>query len=177
MDPTGRFAVVSPRAPIERPEGGASWYDFDPVTWKANVESFTETRRLLGRFIEDLCAQHGLDVSRTVIGGFSQGAGMAAWCAFGDPFRPLAGLWCCGTVVDVGGQALDLSGAAGRTAIFLAGRQDQHVPVARSRDAADRFRSAGVDVTFSEHEGGHGISEPMLADVRAWLERRGSNGQ
>lgn len=173
IDPDGRFFVLCPRGPIEVPGGGASWYDFDDA-WQADPESFAESLDALDRLVETACGRLSLERGSVVVGGFSQGAGTAAWLAYSTPeaSRP-AGFWCCGTIVDVGGTPLDLSAASGSRALILAGRDDPNVPLERNRSQAERLQAAGAEVTMSEHDGGHGLSPAMLTDMARWL--RGFN--
>ncbi|MGE0000317.1 MAG: alpha/beta hydrolase [Ilumatobacteraceae bacterium] len=171
IDPDHRFLVLSPRGPIPVAGGGASWYDFD-ASWRPDPASFAGTLSALDALVDDICGRFGIDRHRSVVGGFSQGAGMAAWLAYATPehSRP-AGLWCCGTVVEVDDRPLDLATADGTDVLVLAGRHDPNVPLPRNLDQAARLRAAGADVTLSEHDGGHGLSTPMLADMRSWLRR------
>ena len=76
IDPEGHYVIVSPRAPINRPGGGASWYDFDEITWCANAPSFNKTLGILDQFIDMICRQYDLNRGDCILGGFSQGAGV-----------------------------------------------------------------------------------------------------
>ncbi|MBV1894388.1 MAG: alpha/beta hydrolase [Ilumatobacteraceae bacterium] len=169
VDPIGRFSALSPRGPIEVAGGGASWYDFD-ASWTADPASFAAVLEALDAFVGSVASRLSIERKNVVVGGFSQGAGLAAWLAYDTPqeSRP-AGLWCCGTIIDVDNQALDLTAAQGSRALILAGRSDPNVPLERSRAQASRLEEASVDVTMSEHDGGHGLSAPMLADMTNWL--------
>lgn len=171
IDPEGHYIILSPLGPIERLEGGASWYDFDEETWMADISSFNKTLAMLDQLVDTVCQQYDLKREDCIFGGFSQGAGMAAWAAFADQTKQAAGLWCCGTVVEIDGQPLDLTSAQGSSALFLAGLSDEHIPIERTRATAARFKAAGVNVTLSEHEGGHGISPPMARDFKKWLKQ------
>ena len=168
-DPHGRFYSLSPRGPIEVAGGGASWYDFDDA-WQADPDSFTSAIDSLDSLIGSTCSLLGIERSNVVLGGFSQGAGLGAWLAYATPetSRP-AGFWCCGTIVDIAGQKLDLTAAKGTRALVLAGRDDPNVPLERSRNQARNLQQGGADVTMSEHGGGHGLSAAMLHDMAGWL--------
>jgi len=168
IDPDGRLIVLSPLAPMATPGGGASWYDFDDA-WRADPSSFYATLDMLDRLIETVCRQFVMDRSDAVIGGFSQGAGMAAWLAFATRSAVPAGFWCCGTIVDVDDQPLDLTSARDCHVLTLAGRSDPNVPLERSRAQGRRLELAGARLTVSEHPGGHGLGPAMLADMNRWL--------
>ncbi len=168
-DPDGRFYTLSPRGPIDVPGGGASWYDFDDA-WRPDPESFASALDSLDGLIGSACSRLGIERRSVVVGGFSQGAGLAAWLAYATPetSRP-AGFWCCGTIVDVADRALDLATAKGTKALVLAGRDDPNVPLKRSRNQAADLERAGAEVVMSEHDGGHGLSAAMLDDMTDWL--------
>ncbi len=168
VDPDGRYLVVSPAAPIPVAGGGASWYDFDD-SWRADPESFRAIVDDLNGFLDTICQRFGLDRSDAVMGGFSQGAGVAAWLAFSSGLPTPAGVWCAGTIVDVDDQPLDMTSARGCEVLMLAGRNDPNVPLERSRSQAQRLSEAGAHVTMSEHDGGHGLSPAMLQDMSQWL--------
>ena len=170
VDPDGRYFVLCPRGPIDAPGGGASWYDFDDA-WRPDPESFATSLSGLDRLVESACSRLHIDRRAVVVGGFSQGAGLAAWLAYGTPdsSRP-AGFWCSGTIIDVDDTPLDLSTAKGTKALVLAGRQDPNVPLERSRTQARNLEHAGADVTMGEHGGGHGLSNAMLDDLERWLD-------
>ena len=169
VDPDGRFYTLSPRGRIDVAGGGASWYDFDDA-WRADPDSFASALEGLDGLIGSACARLEIARSDVVVGGFSQGAGLAAWLAYATPAssRP-AGFWCCGTIVDVDGRALDLAAAKGTRALVLAGRHDPNVPLERSRNQAGNLERAGAQVVLSEHDGGHGLSAAMLDDMADWL--------
>lgn len=169
VDPDGNYLFVSPHGPIKTANGGASWYNFDEAAWQAYPDSFHQTLQSLDFFVNDLCETTGLKRKEAVFGGFSQGAGLAAWLSFATNSPAPTGFWCNGTIVDVGGVSLDLTSARNSKSLILASRQDQHVPLERSRSQAARLRKAGSDVTVSEHDGTHGFSRAMLDDMRRWL--------
>ena len=169
IDPHNRFLVLCPPGLITVAGGGASWYDFDE-SWRADPGSFAAALTALDALVDDICTRFGVDRHGTVVGGFSQGAGVAAWLAYATPERSRpAGLWCCGTIVQVDDLPLDLGTARGTRVLILAGRHDPNVSLQRSRDQAFRLSSAGAIVAVSEHDGGHSLSNAMLNDFAAWL--------
>ncbi len=169
VDPDGRWLVLCPRGPIALDGAGASWYEFDE-SWRADPASFADSLAALDALVGDICTRFGISRHHSVVGGFSQGAGLAAWLAYAtsESSRP-AGLWCCGTIVEVDDRPLDLAAARGTQVLVLAGRSDPNVPLRRNLHQAQQLRAAGAEVTLSEHDGGHALSAPMLDDFAAWL--------
>lgn len=174
VDPGHELVTIAPQGTITA-GAGYSWYDFDSATWTPDPDSFFTAVKRLDRFVDAVCARASVGRDEIVIGGFSQGAGVAAWLAFGTTSPRPAGLWCCGTIVDVAGDTLDLTAARGTNVLMLAGRHDPNIPLERNHRQADQLRAAGAHVTISEHDGGHALSQPMLADMRHWLEHLDNN--
>ena len=77
LDPEGHFVVVLPRGPVAAPPG-FSWFDLTSGDPDAAVAGL---RRRAPRPIDDLidaaCAEHGMAREQAVVGGFSQGGGLA----------------------------------------------------------------------------------------------------
>src|SRR4051794_20616362 len=75
LDPDGEFVAVMPRGPVAAPGSpGFSWYDLaappDAAAFDAVLDSLDET-------LDATCAEHGLSRAEAVVGGFSQGGGLA----------------------------------------------------------------------------------------------------
>src|SRR5438477_10772387 len=77
LDQEGRFAVVLPRGPVAAPgTPGFAWYDFmgDDAT---RVAGYATAVAMLDDLLDEQCAALGFDRGDAVVGGFSQGAGLA----------------------------------------------------------------------------------------------------
>src|SRR5262249_18511090 len=74
-DPQRRLLGLTPGAPITdiRP-GGRHWYIVERVGYP-HAETFHESYRLLTGFLDETLEEAGIGWERTVIGGFSMGAG------------------------------------------------------------------------------------------------------
>src|SRR4051812_4256795 len=88
LDPEGRFAAGMPRAPHDAP--GAPGYAWFPISAEGvDAAAFAEAVDLVDAVVDEQCAALGLARADAIIGGFSQGAGVALAVALrgGDAVR------------------------------------------------------------------------------------------
>ena len=91
LDPDGRCTTVLPRGPLQAPgTPGYAWYDFaDP---QVTAQGFEAARAQLDDLLDEQCAALGFDRAQAIVGGFSQGGGLALAVGLGrsDRVRPAA---------------------------------------------------------------------------------------
>jgi thioredoxin 1 len=172
LDPEGHFATVLPRGPVAAPPG-FSWYDMaaaDPAA------GFTEALAAVDDLLDAACEEQDLSRSEAVVGGFSQGAGLALALALGptDRPRPAAAL-AMSPFVAPGVLQVDPEGAAGVAVLLQHGTDDPMVPVAGTRDLAGVLAEAGLPVVFAEYPMGHEVALESVQQAQVWLDavRRG----
>jgi phospholipase/carboxylesterase len=112
---------------------------------------------------------HGVPTGDLVLGGFSQGAMLALDVALHGAM-PLAGLaLLSGTYIAESEWAPKMAGRAGTRVFQSHGRADPLLPYSVAETLRDALTTAGLDVEFRAFEGGHGIPEPTLRQLSAWL--------
>ncbi len=166
LDPEGRFATVLPRGPVAAPPG-FSWYDMteDPAA------GFAEALAAIDDLLDAACEEHGLSRSEAVVGGFSQGGGLALALALGPSDRPRpAGVLAMSPFVAPGMLQVDAEGAADVAVLLQHGTDDPMVPVAGTRDLAAVLAEAGLPVVFAEYPMGHEVALESVEQARAWLD-------
>ena len=112
LDPEGLFFTVCPRGPLTvEPFGGASWYDF--TDGGADEATFEGALIELDHAVDTACASRGLDRSRSVWMGFSQGGSMVLALALraSSKARPAAVACLSGLPARTGLARLRLVGA------------------------------------------------------------------
>jgi phospholipase/carboxylesterase len=163
LDP--RLRVVSLRAPIALDFGGRAWFNLQqtPDGFAFDPAEVDEAARLAREAIEEVAQSS----PRPVLGGFSQGAGMALSVALARP--------------DLASGVLVLSGVPPRTRkpapgalrglpVFIGhGVHDPLIGVEVGRATRDLLQQLGANVTYREYPMGHMVVPPELADARAWL--------
>ncbi len=120
----------------------------------------------------DALAERGTPPSRVVLGGFSQGAMLAADVAFRTS-RPFAGLVLLSAAFVAAGAWRPRMAARSGTKVFQRhGRVDDILPILVARPLCEAMQHAGLDVDYDEFDGGHGIPPEVLASLGAWLAAR-----
>ncbi len=175
LDPERRLIGVTARAPLGAepggPPGGYHWYVTQemghphPATWRASLDGIIA-------WLDALGAHTGVPLTRTVIGGFSQGAVMAHSLVFGPEPRRTAGLLALsGFMPIIDGMELDLAGLNDWPVALGHGTQDPVIGVEWSRTARRRLEAAGAEVTYRESPMGHAVDPAYLGELAGWIHR------
>jgi phospholipase/carboxylesterase len=173
--PVIRF--VFPHAPI-RPvtinNGMAmrAWYDIVSLTSHRGQDrqGIEQSMRAVGRLIERE-KERGVDASRIVLAGFSQGGAIAMQLALRYPER-LAGLIALSTYLL--GEEPNADHAANRDLpVFIGhGTHDPMVPFRLGESAAERLSSLGHPVEWHSYPMPHAVCPQEIADLASWLRDR-----
>jgi thioredoxin len=172
LDPDGRFVTVLPRGPVAAPPGFA-WYDFG-LPESEVVAAFSSAVDELDDLLDEAAAEHDLPRSEAVVGGFSQGAGLALALALrtGDRPRPLGVLAMSPALPVRSLEQIDADwDAAAKIPVLLQhGTHDPLVPVDRSRNLARELEEHGAPVVYSEYAMEHQVALESVQQARTWLD-------
>ncbi|HMP42894.1 MAG TPA: PHB depolymerase family esterase [Roseiflexaceae bacterium] len=170
LDP--RLLVVSARAPYLLMPGSYAWFEiaFTNQGIVSDQRAATHSAELLAQFVAEAAAAYGADPQRIMLGGFSQGASMAAIVALSRPDLIAAAAVLSGLVP---AEITDIMPAAehiaGRRFFVAHGTQDGVVPISNGRAIRRMLESLPVELTYREYAMAHTISPECLADLRTWL--------
>jgi phospholipase/carboxylesterase len=169
LDPDRRLLGATARGPLSLPPGGAHWYAVHRVGYP-DPDTFWPAWDQLTAWADGLLDSHGIDPSRVVLGGFSQGTVMSYALGLGpDRPRPAGIMALSGFMPTVEGFPLDLERAAGLPVAIGHGSRDPVIGVDFARSARERLEAAGADVTYQETPMGHQIDPRFLATLPAWV--------
>jgi phospholipase/carboxylesterase len=169
LDPDGRLVGITPRGPLSLPPGGAHWYVVERVGFP-HASSFRQSYELLAGWLEGLPGTTGVPWSRTVMGGFSQGAVMSYALGLGAGRPSPAGILALsGFIPTVPGFEVELEGRAGLPVAIGHGTFDPVIGVEFGRSARERLEAAGLSVTYREYRLPHAVDPRFLAELRPWL--------
>ncbi|MGZ4706416.1 MAG: alpha/beta hydrolase [Acidimicrobiales bacterium] len=169
------LVVVTPRAEVDAP-GGPAWFtsdDHGPI--EAELRRSLE---VIGAVVDQTAAEHGVDRSAIVLGGFSQGGVAALAFALHDAgsSQPLGGLFSInGYLLHAETISYDPAGlAAGGTPVLVVhGTDDEVVAVQQGRSTARLLERHGVATRFVETEGGHHLGAAAVGALGDWLDELG----
>jgi phospholipase/carboxylesterase len=170
LDPERRLLGLAPRGPVALPPGGAHWYAVREIGFP-DPDTFLPTFAQLSDWLDGALAEVGIDLGRTVLGGFSQGAVMSyALGLAADRQRPAGILAMSGFIPTVESFELDLESRAGLPVSISHGTYDPVIGVEFGREARDRLDAAGLRVSYREDPVAHQIAPAAVAQARAVLE-------
>lgn len=175
---------IFPAAPLTLPMGGGgrAWWMLDLERMQRDRESgrprdlsqdlpkgLPEARTKVLRMLTELEKHHGLDLRRTVLGGFSQGAMLACDVTLRLE-RPPAGLvLLSGTLVAQQEWTPLMPKRKGLRVLQSHGNQDPLLPFGQAEKLRDLLSKAGLVVDWVGFRGGHEIPDVVLARMNAWL--------
>jgi thioredoxin 1 len=167
LDPDGRLATVLPRGRFPVPGSpGFSWYGM--FAGDGGEGSYADALAELDDLLEEQAVALGLARSEAIVGGFSQGAGLALGLALQrtDRDRPRAAL-AMSPALDTAAFDLDVDDAP--PVLVQHGTHDPLIPVQRARDLARQLRALGVPTVYREYPMEHQVALESLRDASAWL--------
>lgn len=162
-------AIFTPRAPLELKEGGYSWFEHDEKTQVADLDSLEQGIDRLEQFVKSLAKLYPVQAERTLLMGFSQGAGVSNGLIRKNP-QGIVGIASLSSLMpslpDDMPQVEDLAGLP----VFIAhGTEDETIPVSQGRHMRDVYTELGADVTYQEYKVGHKMTSQGLKDLTTWV--------
>lgn len=158
-----------PDAPFQHPYStdGKMWYDLSYMSFQSDLTQQADlqaSRKALIDWLNSLEAQSGIPLSRTILGGFSQGGAMTLDVGLS---LPLAGM-----MVLSGYQHGALKpGEKIPPILMVHGRQDQVVPLSAAHRAKANLERLNAAIEYREFDMGHEISPLVLNEVYAFVQR------
>jgi phospholipase/carboxylesterase len=179
--PTGPEVTVPP----DGPEGKRAWWRLQLDTYWVPGSKLPDMSRArpaglgqaagsikgLLKELQEAQTRQGLDPGQVILGGFSQGAMVAADVAFNSatPLRALVLL--SPTVVDERGWRRGLGRRRGLPVFIAHGHKDEVLPYAASDHLQQVLRRAGLAVTFFSFDGGHEIPAAVVDALNEFLAK------
>ena len=176
LKPDHRIKFIFPNAP-EQPvtiNNGfvmRSWYDIKTMDLdgRADIPTLEQSEQLIVELIEEQIAS-GIDASRIILAGFSQGGVLSLYTALRLKHK-IAGVVALSCYLAT--NDLPFEGAQGvnkDTPIFCShGSHDGVVPFDAGKDGAQRLSAANFNVTWSDYPMEHSVCQPQLEKLGQWV--------
>ncbi|MFW7380902.1 MAG: alpha/beta hydrolase [Oligoflexus sp.] len=183
VDRQNQWNWIFPNGILEVPIGphtmGRAWFPIDMEALQrqlmgGEVRSFAShiptglagARDQIGQLIESLPQ----DLTRIVVGGFSQGAMISCHASLCLSENPKALLQLSSTLV-AKANCNDLMHQHQGLQVFQShGQNDPILPITAARELHQLFQDAGAEVDYSEFAGGHEIPLPVLQRLQGYLQ-------
>ncbi|MCK4833171.1 MAG: dienelactone hydrolase family protein, partial [Gammaproteobacteria bacterium] len=147
------------------------WYDISSlsIVEQEDAAGIRESSAILQQLCEAQEAE-GIDSSRIIVAGFSQGGAIALHCGCRYP-RPLAGIMALSTYLPLPETLADeISETATQAPIFMAhGRQDDVVSYDYGKQSSEQLESFDLEVHWHEYDMGHAVCLEEIQHIRQWL--------
>jgi len=147
------------------------WYDISSLSIvdQEDEAGIKESSEILKQICETQEAD-GIESSRIIVAGFSQGGAIALYCGCRYP-RPLAGIMALSTYMPLPDQlANEISEACAETSLFMAhGRQDDVVAYDYGKQSSELLESHNIEVLWHEYDMGHAVCFEEIQHIRQWL--------
>lgn len=182
---TEALALLLPAAPVsladEGMPGGRAWWSLDISRLQRGAPldaaemagreppGSAEAATMLYEAVAACSERLSLEPERVVLGGFSQGAMVAADCAFRSG---VAGGGLCllsGAPLNLARWRLQAEALAGRSVMQTHGTMDPILPFDGAEMVRDTLTAAGMQVEFRPFMGGHTIPPEVLAALPGFL--------
>ncbi|HEY9638949.1 MAG TPA: alpha/beta hydrolase [Coleofasciculaceae cyanobacterium] len=174
------YQFLFPNAPFPHPYApmGRMWYGlpndysfFSRPEFRQQPE-LQKSRSQLLRWLQSLPQTTGIPLTRTILGGFSQGGAMTLDVGLS---MPVAGLMVLSgylhAPLEPAELGLERSVSQPLPPILVVhGRQDPVVPLAAAQHVRDGLQKLGASVQYFEQDMGHEIQPVVLSHMQSFIE-------
>jgi len=175
--PSTRFVLPqAPSRPVTINSGWPmpSWYDILAMTPARAIDQdqLEESAQQVIHLIEEQ-RMDGIDPSRVILAGFSQGGAVVLHTAFLRWHGPLGGVMAMSTYAPTFGPKLELSAQQKAIPVLcLHGRQDDVVVPEMGRTAFKALIASGVDAKWQDYPMRHEVLPEEVGDIADWLQEQ-----
>ncbi len=164
------------------PHAGRAWWHIDMMALQIArmtgqnemlatqiPDGLAEARDVVKGALDTLARDRDLEMTRTVLGGFSQGAMLSCDFTLRSEQAPLALIQLSGTVICEEEWKPLMKKHAGLKVFQSHSPDDMVLPFVLAERHRDNFEAAGSPVDFVSFRGGHGIGPGVLERLSAFL--------
>ena len=163
----------APRLPVTINGGMVmpAWYDIleTRIDRKVDTEQLEASTQRVDRLVDREVAR-GIDSSRIVLAGFSQGGAVVYQLALSSK-RRFAGLMTLSTYFATQDSIEFSAENAGLPVAVFHGSYDPVVPESLGRSAVERLSGMGYAVEYKTYPMDHSVCMEEIGDISAWLQK------
>jgi len=175
LPPSLEVRFIFPHAPVRPVTLNAgmrmrAWYDIFQLGGGAEDEAGIRASEASVRELVQQQVDLGIQASRIVLAGFSQGGAIVLQTALRHP-APLAGVLALSTYLPLASklEAERLQANLGVPIFMAHGAYDDIIPLRRAEQSAALLKGAGYDVEWHTYPMPHSVCAEEIADIREFL--------
>jgi phospholipase/carboxylesterase len=171
LDPQARFLAVAPTAPFDK-DGRPVWHRAMGGDSELAMTQLLQSLAAIDRFVDQIAAETGLERERAVVGGFSQGGGLAyalLLAASAAP-PPAAAFGICSFPPPIPDYGIDPARVVGHPVFLTGALRDRFAPIDMSREAAVVLADLGLAVSYHETDSEHVLTDEAWLLAAQWLD-------
>lgn len=155
------YQFIFPQGPFPHPQApsGRAWYALET----GQYNGLEQSQKQLKEWLPTLEASTGVPLSRTILGGFSQGGAMTLDVG---RYLPVAGLIVLSGYLHFSPEPVPHSLPP---VLIVHGRQDPVVPLRAAIQAKTVFEQLGAKVQYQEFNMGHEIRPEVLTVIQSFV--------
>lgn len=163
-------ALLSPRGQVL--ENGMPRFFRRLAMGVFDVEDLKKRTADLATFVDAATEHYGIDLARTILLGYSNGANIGGSLLLSNPGLVRAAVLLHAMVPFRPDEMPDLDGTR---VLITGGMQDPMIPADQTHELAELLEGCGADVELSLAPGGHELTDLELQKVSAWVRRVASD--
>ena len=184
-----RVRFIYPAAPLDLEDqgipGGRAWWNIDLMRLQQTIaagrgrelldqspSTLPDVREQFFRFLHECASETGIPLSRTLIGGFSQGSMLTTDAALHLPAPPAGLIVLSGMLMNQAVWQNQSQQRSGLSVFQSHGRYDPLLPYEFALSLRDLLQAAGNSVEFHEFPGAHEIPYEIVEAAASFVERR-----
>lgn len=171
---------VFPHAPMRHVTMAAgakmrAWYDIGKGELNSNFYQDEIGIREAQQLIEQIVAAElarGIDSSRIVLVGFSQGGAMALQCGLRYP-KQLAGILVLSSWLPLANTVMTEKHASNQNVpiLMLHGTMDELVPLPLAQQSCEKLKNMGFNIQLQTYPMPHSVCGKEIVDIAQWLKQ------
>lgn len=170
-----RLTVVCPRAPITLQTNRYAWYNLNLNSGetKYQFENVAKAKNEIVSFIKEIQQKHGLNNSKVIVGGFSQGAIMSSYIGLTEPEMIDGIIALSGHLYPEVRNQIKFNPALNDVAIFVShGQQDNVLSFDQAKNGVDYLENRGLQVDEHYYQAKHQITSENFQSMKQWISNQ-----
>ena len=173
LDP--KLVVVCPQAPIALQKNRFAWYNLN-LNSNSEKYQYTDVQKAkseIQQFISQIQTKYGLQESKVIVGGFSQGAIMSLYMGLTEPEFIDGVIALSGQLYPEVRNEIKFNPQLNKLKIFMShGKQDNVLSFKEAEEGYHYLHNRGLKVANFWYDSKHQITPENFRDMQSWIAKQ-----